>query len=300
MTLAKILPMPLPFPERLSEKLRPRTLDAFIGLERAKAILEDFIARPRSEAFFLCGPSGTGKTTMALAVCEAINGELHHIPSSDCNKERIEDTIRTCHRAPYNFFGPNAGKPCSLHVVLVDEADQMTGGAQLDLLSKLDVTAFPPTTVFFFTANGTRLLEPRFLSRCKVIEFGVPAGELPGYLAEVYKAEGGQHPLDFAKIAEESANNVRDALGKIEMELMIGAKRADLPASKAAADHQHKCGECDVAVPCSEKGCRKAAVTRTCACLGLPPEQTTLCAGRTTQGADRSTRGWETRKRKGA
>ena len=47
----------------------------------------------------------------------------------------------------------------------------MTPAAQLALLSKLDATAFPPNTVFIFTCNSTDGLEPRFLPRCRVIEF---------------------------------------------------------------------------------------------------------------------------------
>ncbi len=47
----------------------------------------------------------------------------------------------------------------------------MTPAAQLALLSKLDATAFPPNTVFIFTCNATDSLEPRFLTRCRVIEF---------------------------------------------------------------------------------------------------------------------------------
>jgi len=51
------------------------------------------------------------------------------------------------------------------------EADGMTNPAQLALLSKLDATAFPPNTIFVFTCNGTDGLEPRFISRCRTVEF---------------------------------------------------------------------------------------------------------------------------------
>jgi len=42
-----------------------------------------------------------------------------------------------------------------------DEADRMSKAAQLHLLSKLDATAFPPNTIFIFTANATDGLEDR-------------------------------------------------------------------------------------------------------------------------------------------
>jgi DNA polymerase III gamma/tau subunit len=69
------------FPQPLAEKHRPRTIADFIGLDRPKRIMASFASNPRSAAFLFTGPSGTGKTTMALALCEAIGGELIHIPS---------------------------------------------------------------------------------------------------------------------------------------------------------------------------------------------------------------------------
>ncbi|PYU30366.1 MAG: hypothetical protein DMG31_14045, partial [Acidobacteria bacterium] len=64
------------FPQPLSEKYRPKTIAEFIGLERPKRIMANFARDPRSAAFLFIGPSGTGKTTMALALCDAIGGGL--------------------------------------------------------------------------------------------------------------------------------------------------------------------------------------------------------------------------------
>lgn len=285
------------FPQRLSEKLQPKTLEDFIGLERPKAILEAFIRHPRNDAWYFTGTSGTGKTTMAQAVIAAIDAEEHHIPAKSCDLDTIRDVIAMCHRAPYNFYGPNAG-PAKWHVVHVSEADQMTGAAQLDLLSRMDSTAWPPTTIFIFTANGTSLLERRFLSRCKVVEFTAPNGALPKYLAKVYKREGGNDgdAVDFEKIAEQCAHNVRDALGQVEMELMIPAKERKslrIIQDKPEADHTHKCGDCGITIECNEKNCRKAAVAKVCPLGGRPP-----CGGTTPARAEAARRGHETRKEK--
>jgi hypothetical protein len=45
----------LTFPLRLAEKYRGRTLSDFIGLERPKAVLATFLAKPYLEAFFFLG-----------------------------------------------------------------------------------------------------------------------------------------------------------------------------------------------------------------------------------------------------
>src|ERR1700730_15211303 len=144
------------FPLALSERYRPHKFDDFVGLEKPRKVLAKFAANPFPNcAFLFVGPSGTGKTTMALALCEQIRGELHHVASQQCHVATLEDTVRQCHYVPRN-----GGK--SLHIILIDEADQMTPAAQLALLSKLDATSCPPSTCFIFTANDTERLQPRF------------------------------------------------------------------------------------------------------------------------------------------
>src|ERR1700680_4446996 len=131
------------FPASLPEKYRPRTLADFVGLITVKKVLTNFAAKPFPNAAFLfVGSSGVGKTSVGIALCEMLRGELHHIPSQQCNLANIEDTVRQCYYVPKNG---------TFHVVLVDEADQMSKAAQLALLSKLDATAFPPSTIFIFT-----------------------------------------------------------------------------------------------------------------------------------------------------
>ena len=204
----------LPFPQSLAEKYRPRTIAGFVGLDKPKRILAKFAAQPYPSVWLFVGPSGVGKTSMAQALCSQIQGELTHIPSQKCTAQAIEEACYHCH------FVPLTG---GFHVVLIDEADRMTPAAQLALLSKLDATAFPPNTVFIFTCNSTDGLEPRFLSRCRVIEFSSygMAGEIADYLDKVWHAEGGNgNAPDLARLAKESRNNVRDALMKLEVELL--------------------------------------------------------------------------------
>jgi DNA polymerase III delta prime subunit len=99
----------------------------------------------------------------------------------------------------------------------------MSPAAQLALLSKLDATAFPPNTVFIFTSNATDGLEPRFLSRCRVLEFSSygMAGEIAAYLESIWRKEGGNgNGPDFARLSKECRNNLRDCLMRLETELL--------------------------------------------------------------------------------
>jgi len=205
----------LAFPQSLAEKYRPTRIADFLGLERPKRVITALLRRPASGAWLFLGPSGVGKSTMALALANELQAEIHKIPSQKCNAQSIEDTVRRCWYAPMTAGG--------VHTVLADEADQMTDAAQLALLSKLDSTDPAPNTIWIFTANCTERLERRFLSRCKVLEFSSYglAGEIAAYLDRIWQAEGGNgNRPDFERLAKDSRNNVRDCLMRLEVELM--------------------------------------------------------------------------------
>lgn len=207
------------FAAQLTERYRPRTLEQFVGLEKPKKLARALIARPYSSAWRFVGPSGTGKSTLAMAIAELMPAELHHIQSQECNLETLERVCRTCN------YVPMAGK--SHHLILVDEADQMTAAAQLYLLSKLDGTAPLPNTIWIFTCNGTDKLQDRFLSRTLPVEFssyGI-AKDASDLLGAIWASEApaGAAAPNFARLVKESNNNVRESLMRLETELLLAA-----------------------------------------------------------------------------
>jgi DNA polymerase III gamma/tau subunit len=208
------------FPQSLADKYRPQRIADFVGLDRAKRIISNFAAKPYQSAWLFLGPSGTGKTSMALALAAGMPAELHHIPAKECTLEAVQETSRKCHYSPRQ---PDNWQPVRFHLVLIDEADQMSNAAQLALLSKLDATAFPPNTIFIFTCNATDNLEKRFLSRCRTVDFSSygMASEITGLLSTIWEREtnGAEQP-NLQRIVKDSCNNVRDALMTLETEIL--------------------------------------------------------------------------------
>ena len=208
------------FPQPLSEKYRPLRVSEFVGLDKAKRIVSKLAANPYPSSWLFVGPSGTGKTTMGLALAAEMPAELHHIPAKECTLETVQEVCRQCHYSPRQ---PENWQPVRFHVVLVDEADQMSYPAQLAFLSKLDATAFPPNTIFVFTCNATDNLEKRFLSRCRTIEFSSygMGSEITGLLSAIWDKEttNADRP-NFQRIVKDACNNVRDALMTLETEIL--------------------------------------------------------------------------------
>jgi replication-associated recombination protein RarA len=209
------------FPESLTDKYKPkRVADFLMGFP--KRVMLSLLANPKPSAWYFLGASGLGKTEMALAVANELPAQLHHVASKDCDLDAVRKIRLACNYVPHDMFNPD--RRCRMHVVIVDEADQMSSAAQLAFLSLLDATGFPPNTVFIFTGNSTEGLEARFMSRVKLLPFSKEgmASKIIELLATIWAQEGGsaENAPNFTRIVKDSCNNVRDAINTVEIELM--------------------------------------------------------------------------------
>lgn len=98
-------------------------------------------------------------------------------------------------------------------------------GAQLFLLSKMDGTAALPNTIIVYTCNSVDRFETRFLSRTQQVDFssyGI-APEASALLSRIWQAEAptDAHAPNFARLVKESNGNIREALMRLQTELLI-------------------------------------------------------------------------------
>jgi replication-associated recombination protein RarA len=148
----------LAFPEPLTEKYRPKKISDFVGIDKPKRVCAALVRQPIALNLYFQGASGTGKTTLALALASEMPAELHHIASKECTLETVKEIVRQCHYMPRMF---SDWQPCKMHVVLIDEADQMSYAAQLAFLSVLDGTGRPPNTRALILSGYSQLPERR-------------------------------------------------------------------------------------------------------------------------------------------
>lgn len=205
--------------QTLCERYRPRKIADFAGQEKAKTILQKFAARPYRIAWLFSGPSGTGKTSMGLALALELEAELHHlVPNS--TREDIERVWADCQGFPTSGY--------KRHLILVDDVDGVSKAALTTLLAKLDSRDGALDIVWVFTCPDAEKLDRRFRSFCAEVKFpsyGI-AKEAIELLKRVWEVERGPASAaepNFARIVKESNNDIRAALNALETMLISNA-----------------------------------------------------------------------------
>jgi len=129
--------------------------------------------------FLLCGTAGTGKTTVAKALCNEIGAEYMFINGSE---ESGIDVLRT----KIKSFASSVSLTDAKKVVILDEADYLNPNSTQPALRAF-IEEFSANCRFILTCNfKNRIIEPLH-SRCAVIEFKIDNSEKKGIIVSFYK-----------------------------------------------------------------------------------------------------------------
>ena len=145
----------------LAERLRPRTLDEYIGqkhLVGEGAILRRMIESGNISSFILWGPPGVGKTTLAQIIANKLETPFYTLSAVTSGVKEVRDVID---RAKNNRFFSTASP-----ILFIDEIHRFSKSQQDSLLGAVEQGVV--TLIGATTENPSFEVIRPLLSRCQV------------------------------------------------------------------------------------------------------------------------------------
>jgi len=161
------------------EKYRPRTIRDCILPDTLKNTFQEFVDQDNIPNMLLSGTAGTGKTTIARALCEELGCDYIIINGSE---ESGIDVLRT----KIKDFASTVSLAGKVKVVILDEADYLNPNSTQPALRGF-IEEFSKNCRFIFTCNfANRIIAPRH-SRTTVIDFRLTKQDRPQMAAKFFK-----------------------------------------------------------------------------------------------------------------
>lgn len=130
----------------LAERLRPRTLDDYIGqkhLTGPDGIIRRMIDCGQVASFILWGPPGVGKTTLARIIANTTKSKFFTLSAVTSGVKDVREVIEQCKREASSMF--SGGRP----ILFIDEIHRFSKSQQDSLLGAVEsgtVTLIGATT----------------------------------------------------------------------------------------------------------------------------------------------------------
>ena len=147
--------------EPLAERLRPRTLDDYIGQKHLigeGAVLRKMIDAGRISSFILWGPPGVGKTTLAQIIANRLQTPFYTLSAVTSGVKDVRDVIERAQKG--RFF--NEASP----ILFIDEIHRFSKSQQDSLLGAVEKGVV--TLIGATTENPSFEVIRPLLSRCQL------------------------------------------------------------------------------------------------------------------------------------
>ena len=217
----------------LYRKWRPQTFGELVGQEPVTRTLRNSVATGKlAHAYLLCGPRGTGKTSLGRLIAKAVNcespregepcnecfscrafleGRAPDLLEMDAASNRGIDEIRSL-RERVGLAPMGGGRK----VYLVDEVHMLTPEANNALLKTLEEP--PPQVIFILATTEGHKVPLTIISRCQRFDLRrISLESVIGRLEFICQQEG--FTLDAAallEVARSAGGSLRDAINTLE------------------------------------------------------------------------------------
>jgi DNA polymerase III delta prime subunit len=160
------------------EKYRPETIDDCVLPVLTKNVFLSIVDNDEIPNLLLTGSPGSGKTTVAKALCNQLGIDWLMINGSD--EGRMIDTLRTTVVNYASTVSLSGGKK----VIIIDEADYMNKDSVQPALRGV-IEEFSKNCRFIFTCNFKNRIIPALHSRCSVVDFAIGKDDKPTIAMEM-------------------------------------------------------------------------------------------------------------------
>ena len=153
----------------LAERMRPKTLDEYIGQKHLMgqgAILRQMIESGNIASFILWGPPGVGKTTLARIIAHQLQRPFYTLSAVTSGVKEVRDVIDKAKRSSAmnsGLFAPADGRS---PILFIDEIHRFSKSQQDSLLGAVEEGTI--TLVGATTENPSFEVITPLLSRCQV------------------------------------------------------------------------------------------------------------------------------------